>query len=106
MEYKFTAENFEAEVTNSDIPVMIDFYADWCGPCQMMMPIVEEMAETYDGRIKIGKVNSDEQQELAAKFNVMSIPCFFFMKDGQVVDKAVGGMPKEALAEKLDALLA
>jgi len=105
MEYKFTAENYNTEVAGSNVPVMIDFYADWCGPCRMMMPIVEEMAEKYDGRIKIGKVNVDEQQALAAKFNVMSIPTFVFIKDGQVVNTAIGGMPKGALAEKLDALV-
>ena len=78
MEYRFTRENFDKEVINSDIPVMIDFYADWCGPCRMMMPIVEEMAEKYEGRVKIGKVNTDEQPALAAKFGVMRIPSFFF----------------------------
>ena len=105
MEYKFTLENFESEVLNSDKPVMVDFYADWCGPCQAMMPVVEEMAERYDGAIKVGKVNTDEQRELASQFGVMSIPSFFFLKNGKVVDRAIGGMPQEALIEKLDALL-
>ena len=105
MEYKFTKENFNEEVMNSDIPVMIDFYADWCGPCQMMMPIVEEMAEKYDGKVKIGKVNTDQQRELASQFGVMSIPSFFFIKGGKVVDSAVGGMNKNVLASKIDALM-
>ncbi|MGI5889013.1 MAG: thioredoxin [Oscillospiraceae bacterium] len=105
MEYSFTKDNFDKEVTNSSIPVMVDFYADWCGPCQMMMPVVKELSDEYDGKVKIGKVNSDEQQELALKFRVMSIPTFLFIKDGKVVDSAVGAMPKSALANKLNSLL-
>ena len=105
MEYKFTNENFEKEVINSDIPVMIDFYADWCAPCRMMMPIVEEMAEKYDGKVKVGKVNTDEQEALAEKFGVMSIPCFFFIKNGEVVGSAVGGMGKETLDKKIRSLI-
>ena len=77
MEYRFTKDNFNDEVMNSNIPVMVDFYADWCAPCQMMMPIVEEMAEKYDGKVKVGKVNTDEQPELAGKFGVMSIDLVF-----------------------------
>ena len=105
MEYKFTMENYENEVLKSDKPVMMDFYADWCGPCRAMMPVVEEMAKRYDGSIKVGKVNTDEQRELASQFGVMSIPSFFFIKNGKVVDHAIGGMPQKALIEKLDALL-
>ncbi len=105
MEYRFTRENFDKEVINSDIPVMIDFYADWCGPCRMMMPIVEEMAEKYEGRVKIGKVNTDEQPALAAKFGVMSIPSFFFIKNGEIVSSAMGGMRKEALDKKIGSLI-
>ncbi len=105
MEYKFTSSNFSNEVMSSDIPVMVDFYADWCGPCQMMMPVVEEMAEAYDGRVKIGKVNTDEEQELAMTYGVMSIPSFLFIKDGKVVDQAMGYMPKNILAKKIDNLL-
>ena len=105
MEYKFTEANFEAEVLNSDIPVLVDFYADWCGPCQMMMPIVEDMAKKYDGKIKIGKVNTDQQRDLAAKFGVMSIPSFFFIKDGKVVNSSVGGMTKSRIEAMLDSLL-
>ena len=105
MEYKFTSSNFSNEVMRSDIPVMVDFYADWCGPCQMMMPVVEEMAEAYDGRVKIGKVNTDEEQELAMTYGVMSIPSFLFIKDGKVVDQAMGYMPKNILAKKIDNLL-
>ncbi|SFG48831.1 thioredoxin [Oribacterium sp. WCC10] len=105
MEYKFTKDNYTKEVLESDVPVMIDFYADWCGPCKMMMPIVEALAEEYDGKIKIGKVNSDEEMELATTFGVRSIPSFFFIKGGKVVDNVVGALPKEALEEKLNGLL-
>lgn len=105
MEYMFTEANFTDEVLNSDIPVLVDFYADWCGPCKMMMPVVENMAKTYDGRIKVGKVNSDENSELAAKYNIMSIPSFLIFKNGEVVDSATGAMSAEALAKKLDSVL-
>lgn len=105
MEYKFTEENFENEVIKSDIPVLVDFYADWCGPCKMMMPIVEKMAEKYDGKIKVGKVNSDENDQLAARFNIMSIPSFLIFKGGELVDSATGAMSADALSQKLDAVL-
>lgn len=105
MEYKFTAANFEEEVIKSDIPVLVDFYADWCGPCKMMMPIVDKMAEKYDGKIKVGKVNSDEENQLAAKYNIMSIPSFLLFKNGELVDTLTGAMPADILAGKLDSLL-
>ena len=105
MEYKFTNDNFEAEAIKSDIPVLVDFYADWCGPCKMMMPVVEKMAEKYDGKIKVGKVNSDEESSLAAKYNIMSIPSFLFFKNGELVDTTTGAMPADVLAGKLDSLL-
>ncbi|RKM57948.1 thioredoxin [Butyrivibrio sp. CB08] len=105
MEYKFTEANFEAEVLNSDIPVLVDFYADWCGPCKMMMPTVEKMAETYDGKIKVGKINADDNGDLAAKYGIMSIPSFLIFKNGEVVDTMTGAMPAEALAARLDAQL-
>ena len=105
MEYKFTSENFNEEVLKSDIPVMVDFYADWCGPCRMMMPIVEKMAEKYNGKVKVGKVNTEHQPELAAMFNVRSIPSFFFIKNGKVVESAVGGMSEGNLSAKIDNLI-
>ncbi|MBR3507909.1 MAG: thioredoxin [Lachnospiraceae bacterium] len=105
MEYKFTNENFEEEVVKSDIPVLVDFYADWCGPCKMMGPVVEKLAEEYDGKVKVGKVNVDEQEDLAARFNVMSIPFFAFIKDGKMVDSSLGASSKDALVAKLEALL-
>ena len=105
MEYKFTNENFEEEVVKSDIPVLVDFYADWCGPCKMMGPVVEKLAEEFDGKVKFGKVNVDEQEDLAARFNVMSIPFFAFIKDGKMVDSSLGASSKDALVAKLEALL-
>ena len=105
MEYKFTKENFEEEVVKSDIPVLVDFYADWCGPCKMMGPVVEKLAEEFDGKVKVGKVNVDEQEDLAARFNVMSIPFFAFIKDGKMVDSSLGASSKDALVAKLEALL-
>ena len=104
-EVKFTPENFEEEVLKSDIPVMVDFYADWCGPCQMMMPVVESLAEEYAGKVKIGKIDSDEAGDLAEKYGVMSIPNFIFFKNGEKVDNAIGAVSEDVLAEKLDALL-
>ena len=105
MEYQFTTNNFETEVTNSDIPVMIDFYANWCGPCKMMSPIVNQMADKYDGKVKIGKVNVDQNPELAGRFGIMSIPSFLFIKDGKVVNSSVGGMSPDMLSSKIDTLL-
>ncbi len=105
MEYRFTKENFNDEVINSNVPVMIDFYADWCGPCKMMMPIVEKMADKYDGKVKIGKVNVDNESDLAEQFGVMSIPSFFFFKNGKVVMQSVGGMREADLVAKIESLL-
>ena len=105
MEYIFTKENFNEEVMNSDIPVLVDFYADWCGPCKMMGPVVEELAKEYEGKAKIGKVNVDEQPELAEKYNVMSIPFFAFIKGGELEGSELGAVSKERLAGTLDRLI-
>ena len=101
----FTDDNFEQEAVQSTLPVMIDFFATWCGPCQQLAPIVEELASEYEGKVKIGKLDVDQANVTASKFQVMSIPTIVFMKDGKVVDKAVGFMSKEALKEKLEAML-
>ena len=105
MEYRFTKDSFEKEVMESKEPVLIDFYADWCGPCKMMAPVVEKLAEKYEGKVKVGKVNSDDEPELAQMFQVMSIPNFVIIKDGKVVDRVIGAVPQQALEEKLDAQL-
>ena len=104
MEYRFNETNFTEEVIKSDIPVMIDFYAEWCGPCRMMSPIVGQFAKEYEGRVKIGKINVDEQTDLAIRFGVQSIPSFVFIKDGKVVDRVTGAMPKALLNNYLEEL--
>ena len=91
---EITAENFEHEVLNSDKPVLLDFWAIWCGPCMMLSPVVEEVAEEHP-EIKVGKVNTDEQPALAQKNGITAIPALFVVKDGQIVNKGVGAMPKE-----------
>ena len=93
-ELKITRENFENEVMKSNIPVLIDFWAPWCGPCRMMGPIIEQLAEEYKGKAKVGKVNVDEEGELSQAFGVMSIPTIVLVKDGKVVKQAVGARPK------------
>ena len=94
MEVVITKENFESEVLKSEIPVLLDFWATWCGPCMMIAPTLAEIAAENEGRLKVGKINVDEQMELAMRFGVTSIPLLVVMKDGQIVKKAVGAMPK------------
>ena len=101
MEITVTKENFESEVLKSEVPVLLDFWATWCGPCMMIAPTLAQIAEENDGTLKVGKINVDEQMELAIKFGVASIPMVVVMKDGQIVNKAVGAMPKA----KIEALL-
>ena len=106
MEYRINESNYENEVIRSDIPVMIDFYAEWCGPCRMMSPIVEQFADEYSGKVKIGKVNVDEERSLALRFGIQSIPSFVFIKDGKVIDAVTGAMPGAVLNRRLENLIA
>lgn len=105
MEYKFTASNFDTEVLQSDKPVLVDFYADWCGPCKMMGPIVDQLAEEMGDSVKIGKLNVDEEMEIAEKYRVMNIPTMIIFKDGKEFDKSIGALSKADLKNKLTAAL-
>jgi len=104
MALEFTEANFE-ELTNTDQPVMVDFWAEWCGPCRLVGPHVEAIAEDFEGKAVVGKVNVDNNPAIAAKFGVRNIPTIVVLKNGEVVDKVVGAVPKETLAEKLNAAL-
>ncbi len=98
------SENFQTEVMQSDLPVLVDFWAPWCGPCKMMAPVIDEVAKALEGKVKVGKVNVDEAQDLAQQHNILSIPTFIVFKGGQVVDQFSGAMTKEALQERLEKL--
>lgn len=103
METILTEENFEAEVLKSDVPVLVDFWAPWCGPCKVLGPVIEELAKEFDGKpVKIAKMNVDESPVTPGKYGVMSIPTLILFKGGEAVDQMVGVQPKEKLAEKLE----
>ncbi len=105
MEYKFTADNFDKEVLQASEPVLVDFYADWCNPCRMMGPVVAKMAEEFEGRIKVGKCNIDENMDLAKNCRVSSIPAFIIFKGGKPAANFVGAMPAAELKQKVEQAL-
>lgn len=100
-----TDNNFGDEVLRSDLPVLVDFWATWCGPCRMVAPLIEELAAEYEGRAKVGKVDVDNNPRIAAQFGIRSIPTLLFFKDGQVVAQQIGASPKRILADKLESLV-
>lgn len=102
MEIKLTAQNFDSEVTNSNVPVLVDFWAPWCGPCQMLGPVIEEIAEEYKGKAKVCKVNVDEESELASKNAIVSIPTVIIFNNGKAVERVVGAHSFDDYADLLD----
>jgi thioredoxin 1 len=104
--HTFTETNFKEEVLDADEPVLVDFWAEWCGPCRQVAPIVEDLAEDFAGRAKVGKVDVDANQRIAAQYGIRSIPSLIIFRDGEPVEQMVGVTPKNQLAEKLDGALA
>ncbi|MFB2119753.1 thioredoxin [Parapedobacter sp. 2B3] len=101
MALEITDSNFDEVVLQSDKPVLVDFWAEWCGPCRMVGPIVEELANEYDGKAVVGKVNVDYNPDISVKYGIRNIPALLFFKDGEIVDKQIGAVPKSVLADKL-----
>ena len=104
MAIHFTDENFNEEVLASDIPVLVDFYADWCGPCKMLAPVIETLATEQEGKVKVGKLNVDDSPETARKYGIMSIPTLLYIKNGEVVNKTVGVVSKTEIEQNLSSL--
>jgi thioredoxin 1 len=100
-----SSANFDSEVVKSNIPVLVDFWAPWCGPCRMVSPVVEAISKDFEGKLKAVKVNTDENTEISAKFGITGIPTLIFFKGGQEVDRVVGFLPKERLAEKVTSVI-
>jgi len=105
MTFEITDANFEQVVLKSDKPVIVDFWAEWCGPCRVIGPLVHEISDQYEGKIVVGKVNVDDNNQVTSKYGIRNIPTVLFFKNGQVVDKQVGAVPKSHLVEKVEALL-
>jgi thioredoxin 1 len=104
--HDFTDGNFQQEVLSSDIPVVVDFWAPWCGPCKMLTPIIEELSNTYAGKVKFGKVNVDDNPQIASKYGIVSIPTMLFVKGGNIIDQQVGLLAKNPLMSKIDRFIA
>ena len=104
-EIMFNDANFKKEVLESKVPVLVDFWASWCGPCRMMAPIIEDLAEDYDGKAKIGKLSTEENPAITGEYGIISIPTMIIFKDGKPAEQIIGVVPKEAIAKKLDAIL-
>ena len=105
MVLKFTQADFQQEVLESDIPVLVDFFATWCGPCKMMSPVLEQLSEELEGKLEVGKIDVDEEPNLAGQYQVMSIPNFVIFKNGRAVDQIIGAVPKEQMMAKIQAVL-
>ena len=101
-----TDDNFSQEVLDADVPVLVDFWATWCGPCRMVAPVIEDLAGEYDGRAKVAKLDVDVAQKTASEFGIRSIPTLLIFNDGKVADQIIGAVPKKQIAEKLDAVIA
>lgn len=102
---ELSSKNFESEVLKSDVPVMVDFWATWCGPCRMIAPIVEELATEYEGKAKVAKLDVDSNQDIAMNYRILSIPNLLFFKDGKVVDQIIGAVPKKQFIDKMERLI-
>ncbi|MFT7578542.1 MAG: thioredoxin 1 [Myxococcota bacterium] len=100
--HEFTDANFETEVLGSDVPVLVDFWATWCGPCRAIAPIIEELAGDYDGKVKVGKVDTDKNQQIASSLGISSIPSIFLFKNGEIVERIVGARPKSYFVKSIN----